>query len=810
MPAAIPALEKLCWIAPLLLALTLAAEARAQTPPPGDPGAPPGSVDPSSPSDPGAEPEEATLAAAEARLPVKVIGGKLVVRCEISTKFRRLPANLFVDFDRLCGLELHNRAADGLNVDAEGGVPITMRFPGQNLTVARREHGDEEAFEDFTRLYSAELGETAILGAIGAKVFENYHVVFDLNAGFVFVTPAREATQTPPPSIAGTTITALTLVNDLAWFPVRLEDDRVLNLAVGSSRYDSILDRDLAWDLDRPAGDIGPIRVGTVDLAEYLAFRPSELVQVHPDGALGVTGINLLEHFRIEIDRSNRYVRFTETRPAKFPEADLAFFRALAVEAPNALLRYLDEFPGSRLAREAAERLLQLQLEFEADAEEFRTALEWIDKTRIEDLRTTEALEVMKMLVEAQRPEVAIMAGEIGVESGRKDRYPESVHQLHLELGKLLLAQNDDRKAWEHLLSAAFGLPDDGHVNLELGRFYEREKRYRRAMSRYLQAVITPETGALAVEGLERVQTAMGGERFSVDLIDKLIAGKVHNYTAADRFEETPETQTNRVVLAELYTNPHFGRPLPEGWRSFAVGGAMAAEGLLSHFPRSRLAVLSYHIDVPEPNALINPLSMHMARRYGIDRPVYFKINGIRNGPGAARWRQAEEAFTQNRDLVLEELAEGSRYLLSLDVTLEKNLDRLHGKVVARGIERDGLAVQIILAERGVLYPGKAKVVVHRNVARAALTGNLDGVPFHPTDGKQEIAFSASLAEIQRANEAFLEEYEARGRGLATRLSTDMDPHQLTIVAVIRETASGEALQAVQMDVPVPGSEELK
>ena len=62
----------------------------------------------------------------EARMPVKVIAGRLVVRCELSTKFRRIPANLFVDYDRACGLELHNRAAHGIKVDDGGGVPITI------------------------------------------------------------------------------------------------------------------------------------------------------------------------------------------------------------------------------------------------------------------------------------------------------------------------------------------------------------------------------------------------------------------------------------------------------------------------------------------------------------------------------------------------------------------------------------------------------------------------------------------------------------------------------------------------------------
>ena len=102
------------------------------------------------------------------------------------------------------------------------------------------------------------------------------------------------------------------------------------------------------------------------------------------------------------------------------------------------------------------------------------------------------------------------MAGELGIEGGRTDRYPNSVHQLHATLGEILLDQDEDKRAWRHLLSAAFGVPDDGPVNLNLGRFYEKQERYNRALSRYVQAVIKVETGEQALEGLERVQRKMG------------------------------------------------------------------------------------------------------------------------------------------------------------------------------------------------------------------------------------------------------------------------------------------------------------
>ena len=737
----------------------------------------------------------------QARMPVRIVAGRLVVRCEISTRFRRIPVNLFVDYDRPVGLELHNQAAAGIRLDDRGGVPITVHLPGFDLTVDRREHGDEDYLNEFTKLYSKELGETSCVGSIGANILAGYHVIFDLQANFVYLEPARERSTDPPEDVTGTFVTAVDLTNDLVWIPVRRPDGKVTSISLSTTRYDTVIDRDYCEDVGKPAGDVGTIELKTTDLSKYVAFRPVELVQVHPDGAFGAIGLNLLEHFRIEIDRVNGYARFTPTAPAAYPAEDLEFFQAMVEEEPEPLLAVLDKHPDARLAREAAEMLVDLLIEIGGEPTAFQSALEWMDKTRIEDLRATEALATMKTLLEAQRPDVAIMAGKIGVKSGRDDRYPESVHKLHAKLGELLLGEKRGRDAWEHLLSAAFGLPDDGMINLHLGQFYEDEKRFKRAMSRYIQSVIQPESGALAVKALERLQKKMSGEALSVDEVDKRVQGKVYNFGAATKFKPDEKHDTNRVVLAELVTNPHFGRPLTEGWVSFAVGGAMGIEGLLSHFPRDRLAVLSYHTDQPEPNALQNDLGMEMFDLYRDNRPLYTKINGVTTGPGAQRWRRAEEVYETNRQLVLEEMAKPSRHDIDIEARVENG--KVVGKVIVSGPPELNANLSVILVERGVLYPGKAKIVVHRMLARAALTEDLLGEAFI-ADGEEgnsmTYEFSKLLEEVTTENVRHLDNYEKDGGGAATRLSVNIDPRQVSIVAYLRDMTTLEVLQAGYVD----------
>ncbi len=756
---------------------------------------PPEGTDPTA-DEPPAEP------GTPSRMAVRVIAGRLVARVELSTRFRRIPANLWIDFDRPVGLELHNRAAFPLGVDRDGGQPITVHLLGKNLVLSEREHGDEELMEAFTKLYSRDLGEVALIGTIGSRVLEQYHLVIDVRDGFITLTSPAEQTGAAPPEEGGSIVAAATLTNDLVWFPVRLEGGELRAMAIGTSRYDTIIDSELCRERERPAGDIGPVVIKTIDLHQFVAMRPEPLVQVHSDGALGVAGLNLLEHFRVEIDRVNRFIRFAETAPAEFPAADLTFFRARLEEAPEPLIAFLEEHGETRLSREAATLLLDLQIELGADADGCRIALEWLDKTRIEDLRTTEALATMKALIESRRVDLAIEAGRIGVESGRKDRYPEAVHKLHTKLGELLLDEGDPDAAWEHLLSAAFGLPDEGEVNLLLGRLYEKKERWRRAQSRYIQAVIKPETGPQAIAGLERVQERMAGESLSVDLVDRMVRGKVHNFSAATKYEPDAEAEaeTNRCVLVELFTNPHFGRKQGEAWESFAIGGSMAIEGILSHYPRERAVVLVHHVDIPEPCALMTELGMTAFGAYGLQGPTATVLNGSQFGPGAERWRNAEGVYESNRELVLSELRNRSEYSIAIEATATPD-GTVQGTVRVEGSDEKLRRVQVILAERGVLYPGKALIVVHRMVARGSLLGSLDGVRLEPEDGTHTIAFSRTLKEMTDENVAFLDQYEANGGNPASRLSVAIDPRQVSIVAFIRDVTTQEVLQAAQLDL---------
>ena len=735
------------------------------------------------------------------RIPVSVVEGRLVVRCDVSTRFRRLPVNLFVDYEATCGLELHNQAAAGLKSERADGTafPITVHLPNLDLTVERREIGDDEYLDQFTRWNSIELGEVSVVGTLGARLLRDYHAVFDLDAGFIELSAPRDREEEPAPTPEGVTRLEVSIINDIVWLPARYDGGSQAALVLGTGRYDTTVDAFLADELGRPAGDIGPVTLAQIDLAEYVCLRPAEVDYLHPDGALGVVGINLLESFRVEVDRVNGYALFEQMRAPRLPEGDFDYFAAMVDEDLDGLTRFLERNEDHRLALEAARLCVTLGLVEGVTPEELLPALEWVDRACAEDLRATSALDVMKTCNAFGLPRHLIAAGRLGLEGGRDDRYPDAVHQLHARLGEVHLGLDEEDEAWRHLLAAAFGLPEDGTINLNLGRLYERQGRYRRAFSRFIQAAIRPDSGPQGVEGLARVAALMPGEdNFSVELVERMIAGKVRNFGAATHFEADDENSAGRVVLVEFFTNSFLG----DGSRG-AIGGALAHEGLLGHFPPENVTFLSYHLPQPRPDPLINEMGEVVAERLKVDGPWVYAIDGIRRAPGAGKWSDAEGIYEAVRGQVLQELLEPTDFELELAGELEDG--RVRGELVVRGPERRRTNVQVVLAEKRVLFPGETEVVVHRMLARGPLTGEPLGVEWEPVEGEMRVPFDVELAALSAANEAYIDEVCSESEAIVRKLSLAIDPAEAVLVAFVRSRSTGAVLQAIQVD---PAGEE--
>lgn len=736
------------------------------------------------------------------RVPVTIIAGRLVVSCDLSTPFRRLPANLLVEFEGAHGLVLHNKAAAPLRCENSDGttIPIRIHLPDFDLEVERRELGDEEFMEDFTKYHSEELGENALVGSIGYEVLREHKITFQLASRVLEFAPLGEAPTAPvrPERQGdGSWILPLSEHAGMLWMGVTLKDGTPFALAVGCSQYDTRVDQMLCEELRAPAGDLGPLHLGGIDLSQFVALRPEPLALVHPDSPLGVMGIGLLKHLNLTVDRRALTAHVRVSREPEFPQSDRAFFEARVTEEADELEAFLDQYGDKRLAHEAAELMLTWRFDEVAPSEETSRAIGWIAKTTVEDLVTTRMLDLMVELSDEGRMDEVLSAGELAVESGRKDRYPNAVHRVHGRMGRERLARDEGDQAWRHLLSASFGLPEDGPINLDLGRLYESQGRLRRAFSRYLQAVLSPESGPDALESMTRVQLLLDtDEPFGVEVVERLIAGKVRNFASATRFKASEEKPVRRTVLVEFFTNSWLGDE-----NNGAIGGALAFEGLADHYQGGEAIFLSHHLPDPRVDPLCSALAEQRAGRTGIPGPWVHLVDGVRMGPGAGKWRDAEGIYEKNRGIVLARLSKATDWSLGLEGTLEDGV--LSARLECLGPSEYDRRLVLVLAERGVLFPGKTGVIIHRHLARAELTPS-GGIDWDPLDGLQEFEVEVHLSDLQVAQEAYLDDLAAGGIGATSRVSTAIDGQQITLVAWVENGSTGEVLEAVKFDLGLP------
>ena len=224
-----------------------------------------------------------------------------------------------------------------------------------------------------------------------------------------------------------------------------------------------------------------------------------------------------------------------------------------------------------------------------------------------------------------------------------------------------------------------------------------------------------------------------------------------------------PGKETNRVSLVEFFTNAHYKKP---GKEEGAIGGALGNEGVMTYFPRSKVAMLTYHLAHPqlELDSLANELAQETAAFYGVE-PAVQLVNGTRSFPGQGHRSDAEAIFHEGREVILSSLAGEERLQAGTHRRGRRRHDRRHphGDATCPPAMQRRPTVQIVLAERGVLYPGKSKIVIQRMVARAALTDSAQGHPVR-AEGRPHDHSLLPLAGRDRPGEHRLPEETRSGR----------------------------------------------
>lgn len=441
-------------------------------------------------------------------VPLTLVDGHMVIAIDLVSKASNQSVSLLIDLDAPYALALNGDALKRLKI-AQGETSITLStvkgFKTPVFTKDVKPYKGRVDMVEVTALHGTALDDRPLVGSVGVAFLKNYRVILDIQAGKLTLLDPRMEVKPE-----GVVIHPLDAAGGQVRIPVNQGGERIGEIVL-SSAYDSYIDV-------AAAGNVTDIKLvggnGEVNLSRYVAFRPSDIYRKFD--AILTAGVNLLKNLRVEIDWVNGYVSFTSTQKPVYPHGDVAFIKAETAKSPDGIVAFLEKYPGNRLAKEAAGLLVDWRMQEKAADEQMLEAARWYRDTGPQGLRGAYSMALMGRFAGEfpERASLAIMVGELGLEVASKDIDKQTLYKLHNQIGRKRFAGDDVHGAWKNFLSAVFGMPKDAGVNLSLGRVYEQQKRFRRAASRYEQALKLKGLSAADVKeakmALKRVKAKQG------------------------------------------------------------------------------------------------------------------------------------------------------------------------------------------------------------------------------------------------------------------------------------------------------------
>jgi len=763
----------------------------------------------------------------------KVIDGKLCAKCTLSCRAKSIPANVVINLGLPTPLLVHERTARLMEVGPDAAVDLKfddMVMPNLTGRAARLPSLDE-----LTSEHSTELEEIPAVAILGATAFADFSVQLEVGEGILRLLPAA---QRHPPAASQPLEDATADVSSATacsvpfeergygyFLAARAPEDFALRVLFSTSGYDTIIDSNTADLAGAPGGDLDDLHLGPLNLARYVALRPEDLSGTpspHPDVILGT---NILSHFRVTIDWVNREIRFEQTRAPQFPTEEREFFIARAKGDADAIESFLKAHPSSRLATEASTKLLALRLdEYPPDREAIGRAQRWRAEAAPKDRRSGLMVKMADDLLSGKRDDryaLAANAVKIGLEYASSALNGRTVHDLRARLGLIALRNNDPKQARRDLLSAAFGIPRDPFVNLWLGELYEQSGQLMRAWSRYAQSAISENPPPEAMTGLDRLnRNPTFRASFTMTDAEQLLEGRIAEFHPAGRYEEemsstaptrptatTPVAPGRTVRLVELFSCvDHPQTRAPEmafaGLREyFEPANADGIVGVPASAPR--VALIEYHLAAPETDPLVCGASASRATFYGIREAPVACFDGGRPNTDGGTDKDVEKIFSAYKATCLSPEGGDAGWRISGRASLLG--DEIHGAIQVRGGSgAEALRLHAMLCEKILMTPGANGLLLHRMVARAALSPD-DGFPV--ASGKEEQVFDirANVKQVGEALEQMITRLEKERNVKFLMRPVYVDGGACVVVTFLQNMRSKEVLAASAFDV-VPGA----
>lgn len=364
-------------------------------------------------------------------------------------------------------------------------------------------------------------------------------------------------------------------------------------------------------------------------------------------------------------------------------------------------------------------------------------------------------------------------------------------------IGRLRVKQGRMNDAEKALKTAYTANPELAAASLGLAELAEARKDTKGALEYWMLAALG---GRLTKAERERFENLYRSAHDGT--LDGLEAAMDAKYRKAfpPPIHATPykptAARTDKVVLAEVFT----GAGCPP-----CVAADLGFDAAMERYSRKDVAVVMYHLHIPQPDPLTNKATGERAKYYRVNSVPSYAIDGTSGGGGGGR--DATKGF-YNRivgllDKALEVKSQGE---IKVDAAVVGNTVSVKVAPSNFAPESGTVKLQILLVEEMLSYSGENGVRFHPMVVRSIAGEKYSGIVVDPKSATA-VDHVFDLEQIADEHRTYLDEYEKnRGGDFAfSRKPTAIDPGKLSIVAFLQEEKSKKILQSTYVRL-APGT----
>lgn len=328
-----------------------------------------------------------------------------------------------------------------------------------------------------------------------------------------------------------------------------------------------------------------------------------------------------------------------------------------------------------------------------------------------------------------------------------------------------------------------------------LGNLYERLKENDKALNAYVSGLIAFKPDKV----LNAARDLVKRENKNEDIIDKEIDKQKDELKEFEPGKFEGKNSGGRVVLAELFT----GAECPP-----CVGADLAFDKLSEYYPKNVFAVLEYHVHIPGPDPLTNPLTFRRYKYYGgnFGTPTVFFDGGnqiIGGGPDILKANR----FKVYNYTIRKQLEEKPAVLIDGSAKVDGNAVKVNVNIsqAEKSGNLTGKSLHIALAEKSVDYTGGNGVSKQLFAVRYLVDG-AEGSPVDFQKESQSIEKTINLDEVENLIKTYLDDPTKdpswRGGKPDWRARPEtLNPHNLAIVAWVQDNSTKQILQAFYTNV---------